>query len=192
MSNFNYLDFIKIPSPTDSKLSIKDKDNVVKYTINPTKIISSSIMNNNIKILFKNADSILIDFNSISEAKIAISTLETYIQTLIYRIPYTNLTAGTFSIIDSFDIKFRSVKYLVSCALQGGTHSVMTCEITLSNSSLTSSNPTMSVYGVISTSGSPFVTFNARRKSTDTSVVELIALTSEINCYTSLVKKYII
>lgn len=87
MANFNYLDFIKIPGPTDTKLSLKDKNNNIIWTISPFKIEFSIIQNNNIKIIFDNSDFIFIDFNNIAESKIAIKTLETNLEILRNKIP---------------------------------------------------------------------------------------------------------
>ena len=102
------------------------------------------------------------------------------------------LISGTSTIIDSFDASIRSVKYLISCENTGGSPSiVMTCESTLANPSDPLMNPIMSVYGIVSTTGLQFVTFDVRRKLGDDTIVEVIATTSENGVYATLVKQYI-
>lgn len=88
MANFNYLDFIKIPTATDRILSIKDKNNIIIYKLNPFSIDNVLVQNNNIRLNFTNSDYVLIDFNNNAESRIAISTLETYLQVLRNKVPY--------------------------------------------------------------------------------------------------------
>ena len=100
MANFNYLDFIKIPNSGDTKLYIKNKNGGIVWTISPFKVKSTFIQNNNIKINFYNTDSVLIDFNSIYESEIAISTLETYLTELRTKIP-THIDKETQLYVDN-------------------------------------------------------------------------------------------
>ena len=88
MANFNYLDFIKIPTATDRILSIKDKNNIIVYKLNPFMVDNVLVQNNNIRVNFTNSDYVLIDFNNNAESRIAISTLETYLQILRNKVPY--------------------------------------------------------------------------------------------------------
>ena len=88
MANFNYLDFIKTPTSTDRVLSIKDKNNVVVYTLNPFKVDNVLVQNNNIRVNFTNSDYVLIDFNNNAESRIAIKVLETNLEILRNKVPY--------------------------------------------------------------------------------------------------------
>ena len=65
MANFNYLDFFKIPTDTDRKLFIKDKNNNVVWTLSNFMIKSYFVQNNNIRINFSNEDFVIIDFNNV-------------------------------------------------------------------------------------------------------------------------------
>jgi hypothetical protein len=89
MANYNYLDFFRIPSPTDTKLSIKDIDGNIVYSLSPFKIELSIAFNNTIKIIFVNGDSIIIDFNDPTEAKTANANLLHYLNILRNKKPTT-------------------------------------------------------------------------------------------------------
>ena len=88
MSNFNYLDFFKIPSETDTKLFLKDKNNNIIWTISNFMIASYFVQNNNIRINLTNTDHVIIDFNNVYESKIAITKLKDVIATLNNRVPF--------------------------------------------------------------------------------------------------------
>ena len=51
MANYNYLDFFRIPGPNDTKISIKDINGNIVYSLSPFKIESTVAFNNLIKIL---------------------------------------------------------------------------------------------------------------------------------------------
>jgi len=105
---------------------------------------------------------------------------------------WTLLGIGTYSVIDTFSINFRSAKYFVSCDVQTGTASAMSAEIILANSSDNAILPVISVFGIVSTTGLQFITFDVRRKIADSTMVELIAYTDITNCYVSMIKQYVI
>jgi hypothetical protein len=88
MANFNYLDFIKIPTATDRILSIKDKNNIIVYKLNPFMVDNVLVQNNNIRVNFTNSDYVLIDFNNNAESRIAIKTLESNLEILRNKVPY--------------------------------------------------------------------------------------------------------
>jgi hypothetical protein len=88
MANFNYLDFVKIPTATDRILSIKDKNNIIVYKLNPFMVDNVLVQNNNIKVNFTNSDYVLIDFNNNAESRIAIKTLESNLEILRNKVPY--------------------------------------------------------------------------------------------------------
>jgi len=87
MANFNYLDFFKTPTISDTKLFIKNINNEVVWSIAPFKIKSSIIQNNNIRINFTNNDFVLIDFNNVYESKIALTNLQSAINVLNNKTP---------------------------------------------------------------------------------------------------------
>lgn len=88
MANFNYLDFVKIPTATDRILSIKDKNNVIVHKLNPFMVDTVLVQNNNIRVNFTNSDYVLIDFNNNAESRIAIKTLESNLKILRNKVPY--------------------------------------------------------------------------------------------------------
>jgi hypothetical protein len=88
MANFNYLDFVKIPTATDRILSIKDKNNIIVYKLNPFMVDNVLVQNNNIRVNFTNSDYVLIDFNNNAESRIAIKTLEPNLEILRNKVPY--------------------------------------------------------------------------------------------------------
>ena len=120
--------------------------------------------------------------------------LDPYIQNRSGEYGWTNIVAGTYSIIDSFSTNFRSVKYLVSVDDQDGSGSKsMTCEITLASSYNIAIDPVINVYAIASTTGLQFVTFDTRRNIGDSSIIELIAYTpTSTTCFVTLLRQYVI
>jgi hypothetical protein len=117
---------------------------------------------------------------------------DSYIQNRSNNYGWIELTSGTYSVIDSFSASYRTSKYLVSCDVQTGTASAMSCEIISVNSSEPTIAPLISVYGIVSTTSSQFVTFDIRRQFGNNSTVELIAYTDLMGCYLSTLRQYII
>ncbi len=92
--SYSYDKFLRPLTESDVTIKILDNNNDIKYTIDPFVIISISISNNILKISLK-SKSILIDFSSINEAKLALIRIQEQIDILVHRkftLPFTRIT----------------------------------------------------------------------------------------------------
>ncbi len=92
--SYSYDKFLRPLTESDVTIKILDNNNDIKYTIDPFVIISISISNNILKISLK-SKSILIDFSSINEAKLALIRIQEQIDILAHRkftLPFTRIT----------------------------------------------------------------------------------------------------
>lgn len=165
---------------------------IIKRQENTSFIINDFEDNNNLKIQgvdswFRKNGDVIIRYGLITSGE---QYIDSYLRDKNGDYRWKSLTQGTYSVVDTFSDMFRSVKYLVSCDVQSGDDHAMTCEITLANSNNNTLEPRISVYGIVSTSGEQFVTFDVRRG--DDNTIELIAYTDMDNCYTTLSRQYII
>lgn len=85
--SYSYDKFLRPITTTDKNIQIIDNTGIVKYTINPFSIVNVMISNNLLKINMKQSRTILINFSSTNEAKLAISKLQEQIDILTEKTP---------------------------------------------------------------------------------------------------------
>jgi hypothetical protein len=85
--SYSYDKFLRPITTTDKNIQIIDNTGIVKYTINPFSIVNVMISNNLLKINMKQSRTILINFSSTNESKLAISRLQEQIDVLTEKTP---------------------------------------------------------------------------------------------------------
>lgn len=85
--SYNYLNFLRPIFPNSRNIQIIDRNNEIKFTVNPYFILSPLVNNNVVRINLKNGKTILLDFNNSTEAKSALESLQEQIDILTQKTP---------------------------------------------------------------------------------------------------------
>ena len=86
---FSYNTFLRPITQSDTNIQVFDNKGIVVYTINPFSIGTTRVSNNILEIAFKSGKIISIPFSSQNEAKVALSLMQSHIDTLLTKTPTT-------------------------------------------------------------------------------------------------------
>jgi hypothetical protein len=84
--NYSYKKYLRTLAPNDVNIQIKDNNGNIKWTIEPYSVLSVLVNNNLLKINLEN-EVIIIAFQSLNEAIMALSLFQEQLDELKSRIP---------------------------------------------------------------------------------------------------------
>ena len=87
--SYSYDKFLRPITSTDTNIQILDNSGVVTYTINAFSVVNVMVSNNLLKISLKVGKVISINFSTANDAKLAIPRIQSQIDVLIQKVPYS-------------------------------------------------------------------------------------------------------
>ena len=134
---FSYNTFLRPITQSDTNIQVFDNKGIVVYTINPFSIGTTRVSNNILEIAFRSGKIISISFSSQNEAKVALSLLQSHVDTLLTKTPTlidvqiknyigsSNLTLNGNLVVNG-QSTFTEVTKVINSTPSGATASIVT------------------------------------------------------------------